>query len=138
MNYEHDRKLADVYCSLREEERDMWKTEEQYKREIEQAREHIRVNEPERWEEIREQKMTAFDGGYVDDRGQEHYVEAVSYTHLDVYKRQMLALESYVKEHTNEFEDEFNEEEADIELLEDAIWASILGAKTMEERRANS
>lgn len=50
----------------------------------------------------------------------------------------MLALESYVKEHTNEFEDEFNEDEADIELIQDAIWASILGAKTMEERRANS
>ena len=50
----------------------------------------------------------------------------------------MLALKSYAEEHTNEFEDEFNEEEADIELLEDAIWASILGAKVMEERRANS
>lgn len=75
MNYEHDRKLADVYCSLREEERDMWKTEEQYKREIEQVREHIRANEPERWEEVREVKMTAFDGGYIDAQGQEHYVE---------------------------------------------------------------
>jgi len=50
----------------------------------------------------------------------------------------MLALESYAEEHTNEFEDEFNEEEADMELIENAIWASILGAKTMEERRANS
>ena len=50
----------------------------------------------------------------------------------------MLALESYTKEHTNEFEDEFNENEADIELIEDAIWANVLGAKTMEERRANS
>ena len=50
----------------------------------------------------------------------------------------MLALEDYVKEHTNEFEDEFNKDEADIELIEDAIWANVLGAKTMEERRANS
>jgi len=50
----------------------------------------------------------------------------------------MLALESYVKEHTNEFEDEFNREEADIELIEDAIWANVLGAKTMEERRVNN
>ena len=78
MNFEHDRKLADVYCSLQQEERDMWKTEEQYKREIEQAREYIRVNEPERWQEVREQKMTAFDGGYIDSQGQEHYVEVIT------------------------------------------------------------
>ena len=50
----------------------------------------------------------------------------------------MLALESYVKEHTNEFEDEFNRDEADIELIEDAIWANVLGAKVLEERRLNS
>lgn len=50
----------------------------------------------------------------------------------------MLALKSYVEEHANEFEDEFNEEEADIELMEDAMWASIRGAKILEERRANS
>lgn len=78
MNFEHDRKLADVYCSLQQEERDMWKTEEQYKREIEEAREYIRVNEPERWQEVREQKMTAFDGGYIDSQGQEHYVEVIT------------------------------------------------------------
>lgn len=78
MNYEHDRKLADVYCSLREEERDMWKTEEQYKREIEQAREHIRTQEPERWEEVRDTRMTAFDGGYIDSEGHEHYVEVIT------------------------------------------------------------
>ena len=78
MNYEHDRKLADVYCSLQQEERDMWKTEEQYKREIEQVREHIRTHEPERWEEVREVKMTAFDGGYVDAQGHEHYVEVIT------------------------------------------------------------
>ncbi len=50
----------------------------------------------------------------------------------------MLALESYVTSDINEFEDEINREEADIELLEDAIWANVLGAKVMEERRANS
>lgn len=50
----------------------------------------------------------------------------------------MLALESYVTSDINEFEDEFNREEADIELIEDAIWANVLGAKVMEERRANS
>ena len=87
MNFEHDRKLADVYCSLREEERDMWKTEEQYKREIEQAREYIRVNEPERWQEVREQKMTAFDGGYIDSQGQEHYVEVIT----ESYNGKMIA-----------------------------------------------
>lgn len=75
MNFEHDRKLADVYCSLREEERDMWKTEEQYKREIEEVREHIRQTDTERWETIKDVKMTAFDGGYVDSQGQEHYIE---------------------------------------------------------------
>ena len=79
MNFQHDRKLADVYCSLREEERDMWKTEEQYKREIEEVREHIRVHEPERWEsEVKDVKMTAFDGGYVDAQGQEHYIEVIT------------------------------------------------------------
>lgn len=78
MNFEHDRKLADVYCSLKSEERDMWKTEQQYKREIEEVREHIRTNDPDRWEEIKDQKMTAFDGGYVDAQGQEHYIEVIT------------------------------------------------------------
>ena len=87
MNFEHDRKLADVYCSLREEERDMWKTEEQYKREIEEVREHIRQTDPERWEEIKDTKMTAFDGGYVDSQGQEHYVEV----YTESYNGKMIA-----------------------------------------------
>lgn len=75
MNFEHDRKLADVYCSLREEEQDRWKTEEMYKREIEEVREHIREHEPERWEEIKGEPYSAFDGGYVDEHNQEQYVE---------------------------------------------------------------
>lgn len=78
MNFEHDRKLSSIYCSLSQEERDMWKTEEQYKREIEEVREHIRQTDPERWEEIKDTKMTAFDGGYVDAQGQEHYVEVIT------------------------------------------------------------
>ena len=78
MNFEHDRKLADVYCSLKQEERDMWKTEEQYKREIEEVREHIRQTDTERWEEIKNTKMTAFDGGYIDAQGQEHYIEVIT------------------------------------------------------------
>ena len=53
----------------------MWKTEEQYKREIEEAREYIRLNEPDKWEEIKDVKMTSFDGGYIDSQGQEHYIE---------------------------------------------------------------
>ena len=78
MNFEHDRKLADIYCSLKQEERDMWKTEEQYKREIEEYREHIRINESDKWEEIRDVKMSSFDGGYIDAQGQEHYIEVVT------------------------------------------------------------
>lgn len=78
MNFEHDRKLADIYCNLREEERDTWKTEEQYKREIEEVREHIQKNDPERWEEIKDQKMTAFDGGYVDRNNEIQHVEVVT------------------------------------------------------------
>ncbi len=87
MNYEHDRKLSSVYCSLSQEERDMWKTEEQYKREIEEVREHIRQTDPDRWEEIKDTKMTAFDGGYVDAQGQEHYVEVITQN----YKGEMVA-----------------------------------------------
>ena len=87
MNFEHDRKLADIYCSLQQEERDMWKTEEQYKREIEEAREHIRENEPNKWEEIREIKMSAFDGGYIDVQGQEHYIEV----YTENYDAKMIA-----------------------------------------------
>lgn len=87
MNYEHDRKLSEVYCSLREEERDMWKTEEQYKREIEEVREHIKQTDQERWEEIKDIKMTSFDGGYVDAQGQEHYVEVITQN----YKGEMIS-----------------------------------------------
>lgn len=78
MNFEHDRKLADVYCSLKEEEQDRWKTEEMYKEELEEKREWIRENEPERWEEIKDEPYSAFDGGYVDEQGQEHYVEVAT------------------------------------------------------------
>ena len=56
----------------------MWKTEEQYKREIEEYREHIRQTDTERWEEIKDIKMSAFDGGYIDSQGQEHYVEVIT------------------------------------------------------------
>lgn len=77
-NFEHDRKLADIYCSLEQEQRDSWRTEEMYKREIVEIREEIRKSDPERWEEIKDQKCTAFDGGYVDEGGQEHYVEVVT------------------------------------------------------------
>ena len=51
-------------------------------REIKEVREHIRATDSERWEEIKDVKYSSFDGGYVDDRGQEHYVEIVteSYT----------------------------------------------------------
>ena len=57
---------------------DRWKTEKEYKREIEQTREHIKHTDKDRWEEIKDEKMSSFDGGYVDDRGQEHYVEVVT------------------------------------------------------------
>lgn len=86
MNFEHDRKLADIYCSLQQEERDMWKTEEQYKREIEEVREYIRENEPAKWEEIKEQKMSAFDGGYIDVQGQEHYIEVITESYNEKMK----------------------------------------------------
>lgn len=78
MNYEHDRKLADIYCKLDQSERDMWKTEEQYKREIAEAREHIRATDKDEWEKIKDVKMSAFDGGYIDAQGQEHYVEVIT------------------------------------------------------------
>ena len=78
MNFEHDRKLADVYCSITQQERDTWKTEEQYKREIEEVREHIRHTDTERWEEIKNQKMTAFDGGYTNLQGEICHVEVIT------------------------------------------------------------
>lgn len=88
MNFEHDRKLSDVYCKLQQEERDMWKTEEQYKREIEEAREYIREHGTEEdWKKIENVKMTAFDGGYIDQSGQEHYVEVIT----KHYTREMIA-----------------------------------------------
>ena len=78
MNFEHDRKLADVYCSISQEERDTWRTEEQYKREIEQVREHIRKEQPDRSEEIKNTKMTAFDGGYTNAEGVICHVEVIT------------------------------------------------------------
>lgn len=79
MNFEHDRKLAEVYCSLSQQERDTWKTEEQYKREIEEVREHIRETDSDRWEnEVKNTKMTAFDGGYINSQGEICHVEVVT------------------------------------------------------------
>lgn len=49
----------------------------------------------------------------------------------------MLALKKCETGDLNEFEDEFNEDEADLEVLEDAIWSNVLGAKILEERRAS-
>lgn len=81
-DFRHDRELANRYCALDRGCQDRWKTEKEYIREINQAREHIRTNDPDRWEEIKDTKYSAFDGGYTDDRGQEHYVEVItdSYT----------------------------------------------------------
>lgn len=81
-DFRHDRELANRYCALDERYQDRWKTEKEYIREIKEVREHIKVNDPERWEEIKNIKYSSFDGGYIDERGQEHYVEVVtaSYT----------------------------------------------------------
>ena len=86
MNFEHDRKLADVYCSITQQERDTWKTEEQYKREIEQVREHIRETDKERWEEIKDQNMTAFDGGYTNSQGEVCHVEVITKNYTEEMK----------------------------------------------------
>lgn len=77
-DFRHDRELANQYCSLDRDCQDRWKTEQEYVREIKEVREHIRVNDPERWEEIKDIKYSSFDGGYIDDRGQEHYVEVIT------------------------------------------------------------
>lgn len=77
-DYRHDRELANQYCSLSRECQDRWKTEQEYVREIKEVREHIRLNDAERWEEIRDIKFGGFDGGYIDERGQEHYVEIIT------------------------------------------------------------
>ena len=81
-DFRHDRELANQYCSLDRSCQDRWKTEQEYVREIKEIREHIRSTDSERWEEIKDVKYSSFDGGYVDDRGQEHYIEIVteSYT----------------------------------------------------------
>src|SRR5699024_2461765 len=81
-DFRHDRELARQYCSLDRDCQDRWKTEKEYIREIREVREHIRVNDPDRWQEIKDIKHSSFDGGYIDDRGQEHYVEVItdSYT----------------------------------------------------------
>lgn len=81
-DFRHDRELANRYCSLKEEYQDRWKTEKEYIREIKETREHIRIHDKERWDEIKDVKHSSFDGGYIDERGQEHYVEVItdSYT----------------------------------------------------------
>lgn len=87
MNFEHDRKLSEVYCNkLTQEERDTWKTEEQYKREIEQTREHIRETDKDRWEEIKDTKMTAFDGGYTNSQGEICHVEVITKNYTEEMK----------------------------------------------------
>lgn len=77
-DFRHDRELANQYCSLSRECQDRWKTEQEYVREIKEIREHIRSTDAERWEEIKDIKYSSFDGGYIDDRGQEHYIEIVT------------------------------------------------------------
>ena len=78
LDFRHDRELANQYCSLDISCQDCWKTEREYIREINETREHIRENDPERWEDIKDVKYSAFDGGYVDEQGHEHYVEIVT------------------------------------------------------------
>lgn len=77
-DFRHDRELANRYCSLDERYQDRWKTEREYIREIKEAREHIRIHDPERWEEIKHIKYSSFDGGYIDEHEKEHYVEVVT------------------------------------------------------------
>lgn len=77
-DFRHDRELANQYCSLDRDCQDRWKTEKEYIREINETREHTRRTDPDKWEEIKDTKYSSFDGGYVDDRGQEHYVEIVT------------------------------------------------------------
>lgn len=87
MNYEHDRKLADVYCSLTKQERDTWRTEEQGKRDLEQVREHIREHEPDRWEkEIKDTKMSACDGSYINAQGEVCHIEVVTKNYTEEMK----------------------------------------------------
>lgn len=81
-DFRHDRELARQYCSLDRDCQDRWKTEKEYIREIKEVREHIKVNDPDRWQEIKDTKHSSFDGGYIDARGEEHYIEVIteSYT----------------------------------------------------------
>lgn len=81
-DYRHDRELANRYCSLEQDCQDRWKTEKEYIREIKEVREHIRVHDKERWEEIKNVKHSAPDGGYINENGHEYYVEVItdSYT----------------------------------------------------------
>ena len=81
-DFRHDRELANQYCALDRDCQDRWKTEREYIREINQTREYIRANDTEHWEEIKDIKHSAFDAGYVDANGQEHYIEIItsSYT----------------------------------------------------------
>lgn len=77
-DFRHDRELANQYCSLSRDCQDRWKTEQEYVREIKEVREHIRATDSERWEEIKDVKHSSFDGGYINDRGEEVYVEIVT------------------------------------------------------------
>lgn len=77
-DFRHDRELANRYCSLDRDCQDRWKTEKEYVREIKEVREHIRVHDKERWEEIKDIKYSAPDGGYINEHNQEHYIEVVT------------------------------------------------------------
>ena len=87
MNYEHDRKLASVYCSLSQQERDTWRTEQQCKKDLEQAREHIREHDRDRWEnEVKDTKMSACDGSYTNSQGEICHVEVVTKNYTEEMK----------------------------------------------------
>lgn len=93
MNFTHDRGLADEYCKLSEECQSSWKTEEEYKREIDDAMKYFKEHDNERYEELDSAKMTAFDGGYFDESGQEQYIEIVtsSYSNADIESKAVAA-----------------------------------------------
>lgn len=92
---EHDLRMADVYSQLVQDKVDFeWKTEQQLQQEFKDKMEQIKVKEPDRYAELREQNFSASDFS-ITIEGEIEYIEVVtgsgSYTQSHLEAKQNFA-----------------------------------------------
>lgn len=85
MNFQHDMKFADVYCSMDKCERDTFFTEKDVRKMFDERMESIRVDDPGYYAKLKplfeDGKFSMPDGGYYDQQGNLHFVEVITATY---------------------------------------------------------